>query len=71
MSNHCFPDQILRLRHVLQRVPVSKATLYRWIAEGEFPAPVRLGGNCVGWKRSVINEWIENRPVAKSESCSK
>lgn len=35
----------------------SKATIYRWIKNGSFPASVRIGGNSVGWPEEVIDEW--------------
>ncbi|WP_404843025.1 helix-turn-helix transcriptional regulator [Burkholderia thailandensis] len=35
--------KILRLIGVLDCVGVKKTTLYRWIREGKFPAPVQLG----------------------------
>lgn len=54
-------ERILRKPAVLERVPVSSATLYRWIARGRFPAPVKLGPNVVGWKESDVSAWIESR----------
>lgn len=49
---------LLRERHVLQLVPVSKATFRRWLRSGEFPAGVRLPGRIVVWRRDVVQEWI-------------
>ena len=46
-------------------VPVSSATIYRWIERGQFPAPIRLGANIVVWRGSALNEWIAaKRPKA-------
>ncbi|RXV58078.1 transcriptional regulator [Roseovarius sp. A46] len=39
-------------------VPVSKATLYRMIAEGRFPKPKRLGKRSV-WTDQEIQQWRE------------
>ena len=39
-------------------VPVSKATLYRMIAEGKFPKPRRLGKRSV-WADHDIEQWRE------------
>ena len=37
-------------------LPVSKATLYRMIAEGRFPKPRRLGKRSV-WTTEDVNQW--------------
>ncbi|GAA3758528.1 helix-turn-helix transcriptional regulator [Terriglobus aquaticus] len=35
--------------------PVSKPTIYRWIAEGRFPRPHKLpGGRAVAWLESEV-----------------
>jgi prophage regulatory protein len=52
---------ILRCREVIKRTGMSKATLYRRIADGEFPRSVSLGGSMVGWLESEINNWIASR----------
>lgn len=31
------------------RLPVSAATLWRWVKEGTFPAPFKLGPNTTVW----------------------
>ena len=49
---------LLRQWHVLQLVPVSKATLNRWIREGTFPRGNRLSNRIVVWRREVVLDWI-------------
>lgn len=56
-------DAYLRLPEVLSIVGLSRPTLYRRIRAGEFPGAYSLGGNCVAWKRSEVEDWIENRPI--------
>ena len=43
---------LLRRPQVQQRTGLSRTTLYEYIKDGEFPAPVRLGARAVGWVRS-------------------
>tara|TARA_Y100001954_G_C15378169_1_gene392011 strand:- start:390 stop:563 length:174 start_codon:yes stop_codon:yes gene_type:complete len=50
---------LLRLPQVLAMVGLSKSTLYRKVKAGLFPAPIKLSGNLVVWKRQVVMEWIE------------
>ena len=57
-------DRILRMPVLIETVGVAPATLYRWIQEGRFPAPLQLGRNSVGWRASEVEEWIETRTRA-------
>ncbi len=57
------PDRIIRLNTVLDRTGLSRSTLYRKIAEGTFPAQIRISVNGAGWRESDINQWVAN-PVA-------
>ena len=57
------PDRIIRLNTVLSRTGLSRSTIYRKIAEGTFPAQIKISVNGAGWKESDINRWVEN-PVA-------
>lgn len=34
---------------VKRRYSISNSTLYKWIAEGHFPAPVKIGPRAVRW----------------------
>ncbi|CAL79856.1 putative Prophage CP4-57 regulatory protein [Bradyrhizobium sp. ORS 278] len=52
------PDRIIRLRTVLARTGLSRSTIYRKIAEGTFPAPLKISTNGSGWHDSEINSWI-------------
>ena len=60
MSNS---DKIIRLKTVLARTGLSRSTIYRKIAEGTFPAQIKISTNGAGWKESDINRWVAN-PVA-------
>jgi predicted DNA-binding transcriptional regulator AlpA len=44
---------------------VSPATIYRWVKEGKFPAPIHLGANMVRWKVSDIEVWIADRETSQ------
>ncbi len=57
-------DRILRLSDLLQVTGMSSATLYRWIGEGQFPGPLKLGPNSVGWRASAVQAWIDSREPA-------
>jgi prophage regulatory protein len=46
------------MRTVLARAGLSRSTIYRKIAEGTFPAQVRISVNGAGWRESDIDRWI-------------
>ena len=52
------PDRIIRLNTVLDRTGLSRSAIYRKIAEGTFPAQIRISVNGAGWKESDINRWV-------------
>lgn len=56
-------ESILRLRCVLQRVGLSRSTLYHMVAAGQFPSAVALGERAVGWRASDIDAWLASRPA--------
>ncbi len=53
--------KIERLPSVLARVGRSRASLYRDIAAGQFPSPVKLGARAVGWDVRAVDRWIAER----------
>jgi len=55
-------DRIIRLKTVLARTALSRSTLYRKIAEGTFPAQIRISVNGAGWRESDIDRWIADPP---------
>src|SRR5271168_4596668 len=52
------PDRIIRLKTVLSRTGLSRSTIYRKIAEGTFPAQLKISAHGTGWHESDINRWI-------------
>ena len=54
-------DRILRFREVCWMIGLSRTTLWRKVRDGEFPAPVRLGANSIGWRRSAVEGWLSDR----------
>jgi prophage regulatory protein len=64
--------QLLSLRQVKQQVGASSASIWRWLAEGKFPRPIRLSpcerGKRVAWHAGEIYEWIAQRPRTDAHS---
>ena len=47
-----------RMTDVMRITALSRATVYRRIADGKFPSPVHLGGRACGWTPAALQAWI-------------
>ena len=56
--------QILRRPAVEKMVGLSCATIYRRMNAGDFPRPIKLSSQSVGWRRRDIELWLAARPEA-------
>lgn len=56
--------QILRVADLQAQLNLSRTTIWRLRRAGEFPQPIRLSANAVGWPAHVIDEWLAERPEA-------
>lgn len=64
-ASNCIPygqsaPMFYRMRDVLRMTALSRSSLYRRIADGNFPRPVSLGGKAKGWRREDLEQWAEN-----------
>jgi prophage regulatory protein len=59
--------RFLRLYEVKQATGLGHATIYEWMARGDFPKPVPLGGRRVGWIDAEILEW-QNKRIAERDA---
>ena len=46
------------------RTGLSRSTLYRLIAAGAFPRPIKLGPRRVGFRADDLEKWLESREAA-------
>jgi prophage regulatory protein len=59
------PCVLARLPIVLKVTGLGRSMIYRWIAEGSFPPPVRLGSRAVAWRWSDLDRWTQSRDTAR------
>ena len=61
-------ESLMRLPAVMQRVGLSRSTIYLYISRGLFPKPIRITPGVVGWPSTAIDVWIkaklESAPVS-------
>lgn len=58
-SNHL---QLLKISEVAALTAMHRATIYRRIAEGAFPAAIQITKRCVRWRAIDVEHWLETRP---------
>lgn len=46
-------------------LPVSPATVWRWVSEKKFPAPFKLGANTTVWDAAEVEQFLAQRAAAK------
>jgi prophage regulatory protein len=56
-----------RIGGVVEATGETRSTIYKRIAEGEFPKPVKLGAKSVGWVEDEIAVYNEAR-IAKRDA---
>jgi prophage regulatory protein len=55
----------MRKKEVLAIVGLSDVSVWRQEQVGTFPRRIRLGGNSVGWLKSEIDGWLEQRAAER------
>lgn len=56
--------RFLRIKQVLERVPVSRNTIYRMMNKGEFPKNVEIGSVSF-WIEREVDEWMDSKVSAR------
>ena len=52
----------LRIGVVMRLTGLGRSTIYRLMAEDEFPQPVRLTRRLIAWRRADVDRWSDGRP---------
>ena len=45
-------------------IPVSPATLWRWVRLGKFPKPMKVGPNTTAWRVADVRQWLQAQAQA-------
>ena len=48
-------------------LPVSPATVWRWVREGKFPKPFKLGDSVTVWDATAVEDFIAKRSEGAPE----
>ena len=64
MSDEHDPAILLSTRDVKKVAPVSSMSIWRWVRDGKFPQPLKLGSRNF-WRRDEIEAWLAERSAAR------
>jgi prophage regulatory protein len=54
-------NQIMSLAELAKLVNKSKVSVWRWWSKDKIlPPPILLNGKCLGWRASVIEQWLDD-----------
>jgi prophage regulatory protein len=51
--------KLIKIKGILERIPVSRTHIYNMIAAGKFPRPTHLGGYGSFWDSDEVDAWIQ------------
>ncbi|HFG6909855.1 TPA: helix-turn-helix transcriptional regulator [Acinetobacter baumannii] len=60
-----FQEEFLRIKDLANRpdskglIGVSSQTLWRWIQQNRFPAPIKIGSNISVFRMSEVQAWMK------------
>lgn len=60
-DNQATFNRCVRIREVKAMTGMSHSTIYKYIAAGQFPKPIKLGLRMAAWRVSTIEAWIADR----------
>jgi prophage regulatory protein len=55
-------DNIIRIAAVLALTGLSRVSIWRLVRLNQFPSPIELSTNAIGWLESDVVAWRESRP---------
>ena len=59
-------SKLLKIGDVSEWLGVARSTIYKWIEEGRFPPPIKIGEKdrarvAARWEEATVQQWIEDR----------
>jgi len=57
-------SRVVRMSSLIQRVGLSRASIYRLMDQGVFPKSFKIGNSAIGWDETDIDAWIAERKSA-------
>jgi len=52
---------LLSPKQVINRLSIPSSTLYRWISNGTFPKPIKIGPRRTAFRHTDIEQWLDRQ----------
>jgi predicted DNA-binding transcriptional regulator AlpA len=52
------PDRLIRLREVLEIIPVGRSSWWLGVRQGRYPKPIKLGPRTTCWRESEVRRLV-------------
>lgn len=56
-------NRIISIKELSNLLSKSRVTLWRWERDQILPKPIKVNFRVVGWRESVILEWLEMQEI--------
>ena len=60
--------KFIKLKEVMAKTGLARATVYKHIANDKFPKSVSLGERAVAWVENEVEEWMLERIAERDEA---
>lgn len=67
-SNVTSIPTVIRIKAVIRRTGLSRATIYRLMSTGNFPRSFKIGAVAAGWLAAEVHAWINERAMARQSA---
>ncbi len=57
--------RFLRTNQLIEKIGLSRSTIWRLESQGKFPKRRQIGPGAVGWLEEEVEQWMLDRPVAQ------
>ena len=64
MKSPSSAQSYLREKQVLELLPVNRSTLWRWVKDGYFPKPLKIGRGVTVWRHDEVVAFVEKGVAA-------
>ncbi len=65
MSGSAISYTLLSTSDVQKIAPVSNVTLWRWVRDGKFPAPIQVSKNNF-WRSDEVGAWMDEMSLKRA-----
>lgn len=60
--------KLLRLKEVMACTGLGRSSIYKFMAEGNFPLSISLGERAVAWESGEVESWIQDKIEQRDEN---